>query len=121
MKKQPLPLTYTNILNYLMLGRESAIKSTSIQRFLRDECGVKVSNPVLRSMMKDMIEYYGLAIGATPRRPAGYYIIQTESELRENICSLMSRVRSILGRVNALDKNFHSKPIEQLKLWKDDE
>jgi len=78
-----------------------------------------LSDPTFREIVKDMIENYGIAIGATPRHPAGFYLIQNVEELEENIASLMSRAHSIMKRASALKKNTYSDTVEQLKLWKD--
>jgi|LSQX01.1.fsa_nt_gb predicted DNA-binding transcriptional regulator YafY len=58
----------------------------------------------VREIVKHLVEEYGLPIGSSPGDPAGYYLIQENSERMQVRNSLLRRAVSILRRAKAYEK-----------------
>ncbi|MEM5810159.1 MAG: hypothetical protein QW156_04705 [Candidatus Aenigmatarchaeota archaeon] len=101
------------ILAVLRTGRQNA----QTQWEIAEQTGI---NPrEVRRLIAELIEVDGYAIGSTPHEPAGYYLCETEDELKENYERLMRQAKKIMLRASAFQRNEQAQSIRgQMRLIK---
>ncbi len=98
------------ILNYLNQnanGYNHRKSSSEIRDTLDLESG-GVTNEHIRDLIRDMILNHGICIGSL-MWDSGYWIIQTEQELNIVCSSLENRAESVIGRADALRRNWQNR------------
>jgi hypothetical protein len=108
-----MPINYSQqqrqaLLATLGHGRQNAIGARRLAQLLGYPLG---GNQVqLRGLIKECIEVDGDLIGATTRRPAGFFIITIINELEIYLDSLENRTRSDNDRRTALIISWNNQP-----------
>lgn len=89
-------LTYIEkrILDFIPLGRESAITSDSLQVLFAME-GNDLNDVAVRNIIRNLIKNHHVPIASGGK---GFYIIETDEEADRYEASLMSRVGKIVDR-----------------------
>jgi len=99
----------------LGVGKGCAQTSSRIRVRMR-EAGCFVSDVHLRTIFKELVEFYGCQVGSSTSDPPGFYLIESAEEMEENVRSLSSRAFSILRRVAALKRIAMDEAYRQMKL-----
>ena len=61
----------------------------------------------VRQVVKELVEDRNILIVSATGRPAGYYVPTTTEEFRQGVGQLVNRVRSLAGRIRAMDRRAY--------------
>ena len=86
-------------------GERHAIPSASLARLL----GLPSDGRQVRQLVGQLIEA-GYPIGSTTAHGGGYYLIETEAELRAAVAQVQSRIAELQRRVARLAEAFAEGP-----------
>ena len=102
-KVQEMPPRYKQLLSVLRPGAEQALSSSEIRQL------TGISRRDASEITAALIKDYGLLIGASRTPPLyGYYLIETEDELKNTLRALNNEMQGILNRHQALQTNFYT-------------
>jgi len=83
-------------------GKKNAIPSPEIAEIIGIDAGA--SNVTIRSYITETMRVFNIPIGSAGRK--GYYLIETEEELRSNLYTLNSRIHNINERTLLIQKAY---------------
>ena len=99
---QEMPQKYQELLSILRPGAENALSSTEITQL------IGMSRRDTGEITAALVKEYGLLIGASRTGPKyGYYIIESEEELKNTLRALNNEAQGIMERHKALYLNFY--------------
>jgi len=86
-------------------GKRNSITAENIAWQIGIEDFGGLTNPKTRSMIRKIIDDYELPIGSCPQ---GYYLMESRSELKENIRGVQGRINSMRQRQINMEECFNS-------------
>lgn len=83
-------------------GADQAMSLADVQEWCRLH-GIEISDRVVKAAVKELIEVYGVPIGARRQAPCGYYLIVAPEDIQKALDPLVGEIRSLVKRCKALD------------------
>ncbi len=102
-----LPQKYQDLLLILRPGADKALSSTEIRQLI----GLEKRD--IGAITAELVTKHGYLIGASRKYPFGYYIIDSEDDLKQTLRSLNNELQGILERHKALYTNYYNESKER--------
>jgi hypothetical protein len=98
------------IFNLLRKGRKNAIREKTLSA-MTGISGVRV-----RQIIKHLTEHHGILVVSSTANPPGFYFPETREEYRAGVAQYVNRIRSLAGRLRAMDREAYESLFGQERL-----
>ena len=98
------------ILGLLRKGRKNAVREKTLSA-MTGISGVRV-----RQIIKHLTEHHGILVVSSTANPPGFYFPETREEYRAGVAQYVNRIRSLAGRLRAMDREAYESLFGQERL-----
>lgn len=98
------------IFSLLRKGRKNAIREKTLTA-MTGISGVRV-----RQIIKHLTEHHDILVVSSTANPPGFYFPETKEEYRAGVKQYISRIRSLAGRLRAMDREAYESLFGQERL-----
>ena len=98
------------ICSLLRKGRKNAIREKTLS------ATTGISGVRVRQIIKHLTEHHGILVVSSTANPPGFYFPETREEYRAGVTQYVNRIRSLAGRLKAMDREAYESLFGQERL-----